>query len=286
MLSVMYQNKLSTLVFHGAPGQELVLKSVVGLGLPPYESQVASFAGRSGQHFLGGRDLPRVIGLSFDLWAKENLAQRLSQVLTILHEPGELSLSTEAGCRRIACRCTNVEEPERKSREIYSVVVEFTCDEPYFCEKDGASEQLYHRVDLVCGAMELPQVFTESSSRKNVMNEGHVPTEPVISVSVAPINLPQALGAEDITIVNHTTGKSLVLDYALLAGEVILIDIPGRKIESSLFGDITDKISETSFLSDFALALGENDLEVICDMSAEGLSVVANFDILYLEAVI
>lgn len=290
MFDVIYENEKGRLHFTGGGRRhrerELLLKAVAGLGLPNKEYNVTGFAGQAGQELIAEKDMARVITLSFDLCARGGLQQALRHVLEVLYAPGVLTVASRGMQRKIACRCSGVEEPERHSEGIWGMVVQFTCDIPYFTGSETEQKTLFSREDLVSGSFTLPCVFTERISRRTVVNHGDVPSEPVITLHNTSAESAAALSEDyGIFIQNHSTGQHLLLLCRTSPGEVIRVDIPGRQIVSSLSGDITACISRDTFLSNFQLVPGENDLEVTNYNTEEALSVVLSYENLYVEAV-
>ena len=90
---------------------------------------------------------------------------------------------------------------------------------------------------------------------------------------------------QGIKIKNHTTGQHMKLDYVPVAEEVITVDIPNRKVTSSINGSILTAISRKTFLSDFWLAEGVNDIEVTNYNAGAAISAVCRYDNQYVEAV-
>ena len=108
-------------------------------------------------------------------------------------------------------------------------------------------------------------------------------TEPVFTVYNSGVStFAESYGIE---IENHTTGQSLLIERHTQSGEAITIDIPARKITSSIAGDITASISQDTYLSDFWLAEGANDIEAVNYNAGEDISVVMEYDNKYIEAV-
>ena len=87
-------------------------------------------------------------------------------------------------------------------------------------------------------------------------------------------------------MINHTTGQQLVLERAAAAGEVVTIDIPNRQIVSSLDGDVTSVISQDTYLSDFWLDVGVNDVEAVSYATGERIGVVMTYYNQYVEAIL
>ena len=259
-----------------------MLKAVSGLGLPKRDCAVIGYAGQPGQELLSCRDVGRVITLSFDLAA--GAVEELSRVLGILYEPGVLTLENGARKRRISCRTEAVEEPEKRGPGLYSLVAQFVCDKPYFTDEAPVRAPLFYRRDLIESGFLLPCVFTERQDSCVLKNLGDVAAEPVFTV--ANVGKEESTSEKQgILLKNGRTAKTLHLDYATAPGETLLVDVPGRQIVSSLWGDVTDCLSPDSYLSDFVLLPGENPLLAESLRPGEALSVSLAYDNLYTEAV-
>lgn len=88
-----------------------------------------------------------------------------------------------------------------------------------------------------------------------------------------------------ISIQNLTTNQHIKLNTQTLLGEVIKIDIPRRKVISSLRGDVIKVISDDTFLSDFWLDVGNNIIKLTNFNTNEVISAVCEYTNKYIEAV-
>lgn len=288
MFEARYENEYGLLRFSGGGGSCFRTLQIDGLGLPELECNVTGYAGQPGQVLISSKDSARVITLSGDVTAPEGLRQELSRMMRILYHPGRLTISSGSRSRAINCRCTAANETERQGLGIAVLVLQFTCDNPYFTDETPRRVNLFYRRDMVQSTFALPCVFTERVHRLTVINAGDVRAEPVFTVyndfqasETAFLSLDYGL-----EIMNHTTGRKIALLRETLPGEVITIDLPNRRITSDIAGDITYSISQDTFLSDFYLETGANDVETVNYSPGENIGVVMRYDNQYAEAMI
>ncbi|MBE7022724.1 MAG: phage tail family protein [Ruminococcaceae bacterium] len=280
---LLYENDLGVLEFGG---RQLYLRSVSGLGMPKRENTVVTYANQPGQILVAERDAARVITLSCDVVRGDDVARELRRMLRVLQHPGRLTVSVGGMQRVIRCRCSEVDEPVRHGRDIRSVVLQLTCDNPYFTDRTPETETLFSHTDLIEDSFTLPCIFTERINRRIVSNQGDFRTEPVFTIYNAPNEAALLAEAVGVELLNHTTGQRLMLEYAIGAGETVTVDIPNRRIVSSTAGNIVAVLSADSYLSDFYLVPGPNDLEAVNYNTGENISVSLSYDNLYIEAVI
>lgn len=287
MLAISFENDFGRLWLSGSGGLPLRLLAAEGLGLGGKECNVTSYAGQSGQVLLSEKDAARVITLSFDVSAVGgHLREELSRMMRILYHAGRLTVVSGNRRRVIGCRCTAFEEPERHGRELAALVVQFTCDMPYFTDEVPQSVNLFLRSDKVRSSFTLPCVFTERTNRLLVTNRGDVCAEPVFMVHHAAQDeasaLDEAIGLE---LINHTTGQRILVEHGTVPDETVTIDIAERQITSDIDGDITHTLSQDSYLSDFWLDVGVNDVEAVNYNTAARIGVVMRYDNRYVEAI-
>lgn len=278
---LLYENEWGRLTITKEYG--LCVKEISGLGLPQSESSVVSYANQPGQVFISSRDMARVITLSCDVLSG---ADGLSRMIKIMHHPGRLTVISNGKMRAISCRCTTIDESVRRGPYIRSVVLQFTCDKPYFTDISPSMATLFSREDLICDEFMMPCLFSKRVNRCLIYNRGDFRTEPVFTIYNILKEEKTTSEQEGIELINHTTGQHLLLECNTEFGETITIDIPGRSIMSSLKGNLSAILSENSFLSNFWLESGVNDLEAINYNTGESLDIKLSFENQYLEAVV
>lgn len=282
-LEIHFENALGMIRFRGAGAAGVRLLAVSGLGLVQKEFRVTGYAGQAGQDLLSEKDLARTITLSCD-FQSDAVHQELSRIMKILYRSGMLTVFSGNQKRSIACRCSDLDEPVYYGKNIVKFVVQFTCDNPYFTDGSPQKIDLLQRKSLLKTTFTLPCKFSQRTSRLVVVNNGDVPSEPVFSI----YNSGKSSASSEsygIEIENHTTGQNILLERQTASGEVITVDIPNRKITSSMHGDVTYSISQDTFLSNFALSPGANDIEAVNYNAGEDISVVLRYYNLYTEAV-
>lgn len=283
MFEARFENEYGLIRFGGGSGPVFRTKEFAGLGPPKKEFKVAGYAGQPGQELISEKDLARVITLSGDVIPRGSMQQELARMIKILYHPGRLTILSGSRKRSIRCRCTDFDDPERRGGKISGTVIQFTCDNPYFTDDKRRRVDLFQRKNLIKTTFTLPCAFSSRVNRLNVINSGDVQTEPVFTVYNSGVStFAESYGIE---IENHTTGQSLLIERHTQSGEAITIDIPARKITSSIAGDITASISQDTYLSDFWLAEGANDIEAVNYNAGEDISVVMEYDNKYIEAV-
>ncbi len=277
---LLYENEWGRLTVAKECG--LHVKEISGLGLPKQESFVISYVNQPGQVFVSKRDTARVITISCDVLSG---TEGLRRLLKIMSHPGKLTILSGGQVRSIFCRCTMVDEPIKRGPFIRSVVLQFTCDHPYFTDRSSVLETIFLREDVICDNFMLPCLFSKRVNRRLIQNRGDIRAEPVFTICNQLKAETESLDG-GIELINHTTGQRILLECTTDLGEVITIDIPKRSITSSIKGNLATILSLNSFLSDFWLVPGNNELEVINYNTGETIDVTLSFDNQYLEAVI
>lgn len=290
-MDIFYENQWGTIHFCGkrkTADSGVYLKTITGLGLPEVEYQTESYVKIPGQRVVQKRDLERVITLSVDVCSEKQMMKIIRNLSCIMYHPGMLTVLSGTIQRKISCRLGRMEEPVRQGRQITSVVLQLICDKPYFTDPSPCKTELYSRRDLICHEFTLPCVFTERTTRTNVINDGDVNVEPILTF----YNVGTHAGSEvqtehfGVEVVNHTTGKILKLNCNTEPSEVIEVDIPNRKITSNYRGNLITMLASESFLSDFLLITGCNDIEIINHNITEEIQVLLSYERQYVEAVI
>ena len=97
-------------------------------------------------------------------------------------------------------------------------------------------------------------------------------------------SLQQLRTKQEYLLKNETTGKQILLEYIPAADEIITINIPDRKITSSLNGDITRNKPLEYSLSEFVFVKGANMINFTNYDSGQPLTAKAIYSNLYTEA--
>ncbi len=277
-LLVKYKNLLGTVEMCGA----IRVTRIEGLGLAEKEYDVAIFSGYDGQETVFSRALPRYITIGLEFFSK-NQTELVKNTLRILSQPGYLFIEDDNFSRKIFCNQINAPAPERVLKgQISTLVVQFTCDNPYFEDGQDSRIPLYRRTKNLFGTFSLPMAFGETLMGETIRNVGDFSIEPIIT-----INCIKKLETEEtVVITNKTTGKSIQFAYTPQGNDEIIIDIKNRTIVSNISGNLINNLSDDSFLGDFVLALGDNDVSVLVGDASSGFAVECRLSNLYDEAVI
>ena len=253
------------------------LTKVSGLGLPSIEYEEKQYAGQSGITTTGRRDLPRTITLSGDL----NGGQReIMKMLRSFYYAGELYCQSGSICRKIACKCTNLDDIEKHHNcGINGFTVQFQADSPYFCDYYDTTLALSGYKNHVTESFTLPCVFTEKLQQGDCDNTGDIICYPIINISAK--HAPAANEAT-ITLSNNTTGAQIVLHHTMECDETVTIDLPARQIVSNIKGDITHKTADNINLSDFYLEVGNNALAFATTDKSQPLAAMVTYNNKYI----
>ena len=263
------------------------IKEIEGLGFLPKTANVIRYHGIDGQELLSSNTYARDITISGDIIRRDKVSYELSRAIRILDKPGFLKLRLGAKTRKIKARATVFSADTKDRNNVYqSFVMQLICDYPYFEDFDTTRLALFTRDDLIKDTFTLPCVFTKRTSRINVINSGDVESRPVIHLVCK--SEPQS---EDyaIELINHTKNQYFKLNYKMTAGEEICIDFANRTVTSYKDKDETNLIgyiSDNTYLSDFYLDTGTNDLECLIYGDGAEITAVCEYSAKYKEAVI
>lgn len=281
MSQLIFQNEEGTLRIGGGSAEAWRMTELSGLGLPTRNLQTAALSAEAGQRVFGERKNARLITLAGDVYPKGMaLEARLSGAIRILDKPGWLIVKTKMKNRKIWARCSSLEFGKRIGvyREFQ---MQFYCESPYFEESKSISAALYKRERKLKKSFTLPCVMSERVSKGTVINSGDVVTEPIFEIYFAADGTENETG--NIELKNHRNGISLKLSYVGGANETVTVDIPKRRIYNSNGDSLLYALSDDSFLSEFVLEKGENELEVV-NHASRGVCVSCRFEQKYLEA--
>ena len=236
------------------------IREISGLGLPEKSYSYNTYAGVAGQELSETQVLPRTITIGVDI--ERNCLSEISRAAGVLSHDGELVICHKTKQRKIFVRCVSFVKQERNDA-INRAVVQFVADNPYFTDSDMKCDTVATRTKNLTSDFTLPKKFSERKSKNILVVSGDERSDPEIYISCLSDGF--AVGQENyVEIINHTTKKSIRLDYELSCNEEIVIDIENRKITSSLGKNMYVHLSADSFLSDFYLEPGANEIECIC----------------------
>lgn len=255
-----YKNEAGSITMGGGDHPFVNITEIVGLGLPMKEFSNVVYAGQHGQTTTNVRDLPRTITLSGTFIGDK---REIPKMYDILYLPGILIYQNREIKRQIACRLTSNDEFKQQGKSgIYTFVLQFTADDPYFTDTEDLKFDIYKRTNMITGTIynsaEEKVIFTERITQVSAINSGNKEIYPVIIVHSADLGDVDNSCLDIYVERDDTVGGVIELSCNLLSNDSITFDIPRRKILSQIQGDITNYISDKTVLSEFRLLPGKN----------------------------
>ena len=313
MLHITYQNENGKLDFKGGRGRNSWrILEIEGLGLTSKSFNTAQYPATVGQRTLSETIGARTISIQCDVnsiasqyGGTSSNRWEISKALKILNEPGTLLISDGVRIRKINARCVEAVQGERHGG--YSVfAIQFVCDYPYFEDKETSKVPLFKVENLLgsttrwylkdgqltkesveSGKFILPCIFTRCISRANVVNIGDVDTEPIIKIRLNGGTYNGTIGTPGTLVIsNESTNQQIELNLHNAENtKEVIVDIPNRKIYSQDNKNLIHHLAPTSFLSDFWLKKGQNQI-CVDNYISESSVVECEFSNKYIEAVI
>ena len=251
------------------------ISSVRGLGFPDVERQTIVYSGVRGEKTVSKRFMPRVITVCGDVFDKSAVAK----ITSCLADSGTLFINSEKGVRKIEVTPTAMEDIE-KIGDVTRLILQFTADDPAFCDELSVRVGIYERVDLVEGSFTLPCVFTRRVEGGNLINEGDVSAEAVISVT----SHGSSEGEATLLIKNNDTGAKVELKKVFSAGDTVIIDTKNAEVSDGAGNSLLSALSDDTYISEFVLKRGNNRISVTSTELSSQLSVICEYEKKYLEA--
>ena len=254
-----------------------------GFGLPAKRYDTVDYANQPGITTTGSKDLARTLTITCDI--KGGQRERNS-VLRAFYYEGVLFCKFGETKLKIACKCSNMSDIEHHGgSDISTFTVQLQCDWPYFEEWYDTTQQIVGYRNNFADSDEydftLPWVFTELVQQGTVYNDGDLIVYPIINITA----LKASDGATTLTVKNNTTGATIVINHTLALNEGVTVNIPERKVASSVKGNITSKITDTTDLSAFFLEKGKNDISFnVTEGVSQLLSASVTFNRSYIMA--
>ena len=278
-MKIYYENDAGRVDF-GFGGSEINVLALEGFGTVNPEYKTSSYYGRDGEYTLDEHVGARCISISCDICATN---MRVSKILGVLSSSGWLYVSFGEKHRRIYCRRTAINEASRFGKYM-RFVFQLTSDMPYFESASVKNTNIYHMIKLIGPSFQFPTMFGKHIDTTSVINFGDKKCEPVLYIINNKVSNLQPIGF-GIKITNRTTGQFLKLNTDTLENEIIAVDIPNRKIESNLRGNMLYCISEDTYLNSFVFEPGVNTVSVTNYNTNEKITVATEFSPRYAEAV-
>lgn len=258
------------------------LTGAEGFSAPDKTFTKVGFAGMPGQVTSQTQVNARVITLSGDFLLNSASVRAYEKLLCILDSEGWLCVYSDGKKRKIKAVCSDFAEGERNG-EFVSFAVQFTCDNPFFEDFEPVKKYIFKRTGCIDSEFMLPGVFTDRISKGDILYGGSAKSEPVICIRNPEET--KARTSDGIEIRNNTHGECIKLMYVPKKGEEITVDIAERKIYNDSGENLLRYISDDTYLDEFALYPGKNEIEVILNGTYGELTVACTFSNKYIEAV-
>ena len=279
-MQLIYKSKGGTVEMGGGKHPLINIIEMSGFGLPTKEYESVSFTSENGVTTIGEKDLPRTITITGDLLGGQN---EIMKALKAFYYEGELYCDFGRIRRKIECKCINLADIERHMNSgINSFTVQFQCDYPYFNDWNDTVQSLAGYKNLVTDTFTLPCVFTQMLQEGTVYNNGDKSIFPIIKITAS---YEPTLDNAVLSIINHTTGAMVKINYSMQNGETVEIDLATRQITSNRNGRITNCITDDTVLSDFYLQIGENELSFKTSDGNQPLTAKIIYNKIYIMAV-
>lgn len=284
MIEVRFKNSYGEITLGGGNHPLYRILALDGLTMPDVTRNTAKYYGEPGQELLYRQVDSRTITMSIDIVNRGNPASDLIKMQKVLSSPGKLVIRSLMRSRAIEAECISF-NPDIRNQAYQKLILQFVCDNPYFQDEENTVEYLYTVNNLLKGTFTLPAVFSQRINKKIIHNKGDIKTEPVIHLFASDEQANP--GAEElITVRNHTTGQFMKINHEFSNNETLSVDVPQRRLYSSIEPEKPLYcITDDTYLSDFCLATGDNEIEVISDTSRH-ISVTVEFNNNYREAVV
>ena len=245
-----------------------------------YKTQV-NYIDADGTETLGVLYEPRSITIKGYIRAnnRKEMYQRRQTMLKILNgkDKGMLIYTCDTGKYQTEAELESLVEWGTPIQNFYPFVVYFSAYKFYWKSADCRETPIFTREKKLKNTFSLPKAFSTRTSKANICNHGDVDT-PCIFEIVCTAAGSEAGTEKGIEIINRTTGKHLVIDRDMQAGEKILIDTEHVSVMSSVAGNILNRVrfdSDTVYKTDLSMRLkiGENMIECIHYNSQQAIAV-------------
>lgn len=287
-MQVILKNDYGELII-GCNGKAKLI-NIDGLSIPQKETQTVSYSGQAGQTTLSVRDMPRAITLTVDFKGRQDDILRLYRMI---YNKVDITILSGDVRRKTSGLCVNPSDVENIIyHRMYKAVLQFVCDDPYFHDISETRFDINRRKDMFPNLLEngtyyvsLPAVATVRTNATGITNNGAVKVYPIIEIYNNTADEVSST-TTGLTIQNTTTGAVIEIERDMKPSEQITIDLPHRKIISSIDGNITNYISDNTVLSEFYLEVDNNDINVENKNSLQETVTIVRFNNNYESAVI
>ncbi len=258
MTKIILKNSLGEICLFGGGNNKIRLTAIKGLEFVPKSYKTVKYSGTDGLDTVDEVHSSRTITGSGDIFI--TTLKELNALYNVFAEKGEITVFKDRNKYKNSYKPISFEITD-KYPKCFTFVFQIVCDNPCFLALEPERKNIFSRQDLVKEGFVLPTAFTQRVFSVKLINKGHKKAEPVITVKN------NILEGETfkIQIINHTTGQSLSLENVLSETEKIVIDIKNRKITNQNGENIDILLSADSYLSDFYITTGINEIEFYSD---------------------
>lgn len=281
---IKFYNDFGSVVFGGKSTDSAPFKltGADGLSLPQKTFTRVKYASSDGQLTSDVTVNARTITLAGDICKKNGGIAEYRRLLKILDNEGTLCIYGGAN-RKIKAVCSDFARGSDKNGYL-TYVIQFKCDNPYFEDFLPVKRYIYKRTDNIDQGFKLPGVFTKRASKGDINYSGTAASYPKIIVKSGGDGVLAASENECmLEIRNNTSGKFIKLNRLPSSGEYLTADVENRKIYGSNGENLLKYISDDTYLDEFKLCPGKNEIEVITN--AGSVTVLCEFTNKYTEAV-
>ena len=275
-----FSNEMGSFKLRGTGSEGFLVCSVTGLEPVEISRSVKSYIGEDGCFEDSSQYVQRIITLSCDLKLDKNSKNEIRKAMRVLSRKCRLIIETTDSKRQIMVNAATFTFG-KKYTKYQTFVIQLTCDYPHFTDETPSHCVIFKKNKLLGKNSSLPQILSERISGCTVNNEGDLKFYPVITV----MKKDDIIRDNEIIIKNNTTGKSIVINKAMLKGEIVTVDIKNRTITSSVDGNILCTLNQYSSLADLWCECGENDINVLLGGAQTGIEIFVDYYNEYLEAI-
>ena len=279
MFRVLYESTAGQIEFGGGDSKIANLTELSGIGIPDRKYNTIDYTGQPGQKTTDRKDSARIITLAGDLYGGQT---ELENFLDIVYADGTLYFEFDTQKRRIPCKFYAMSDVKRSAGcDVIPFAVQFIADYPYFLDYEDVVAYVFRLEDLwpnLKGSKNKPIVSlttVDSGMATRRIKElefemgGIRGVYPTLYIE----NLSESTSSTTWTVTvtlsesDGTERAVIELPDRVYPGETIKFDLKHRQIESTRSGDITNTITDRTFLSDFILKPGYNKITLTCQTS-------------------
>lgn len=197
-------------------------------------------------------------------------------------DKGTLEYACPSGVYQTEAELDGLTEWGASMQTFYPFVVYLKANKFYWKSVRENKQTILKAEKMLRTTFTLPCVFSIRSAVSDVWNQGEVDTPFVIEIyaSQGQVNL---LNTENgIEIINHTTGKHILINHEMQTGETVRVDTDNISVTSTTQGNILNKVqfdADDEYETDLSLSLvpGKNELECINYDRSRTIAVVVRY---------